>query len=69
MTNLKDWEGANFQCLSCIKNDVCSIKSCLEETRFETTHPAVIIKVECTKYAPTQHTFIKGGNGNERCIQ
>ena len=59
MTSLKEFEGTHFQCLSCAHNEVCSVKSCMEETKFETTHPYVIVKVECQKYMPVRTDFIK----------
>lgn len=50
MTTLKEYYKGVMPCNDCIHKNVCNVKSCFEETKFETTHPFVDIQVRCTEY-------------------
>ena len=47
---LKEEYGDKIPCKECIHKKVCNVKTCFEETRYETTHPYVDIDVKCTEF-------------------
>lgn len=46
-------------CDKCIHNKVCNVREQFEETKVETTHPYIIVKLECTEFY--QETRIRNG--------
>ena len=50
MTTIKEFYKGDMPCNKCIHKNVCNVITCFEETRFETTHPFVDIKISCTEY-------------------
>lgn len=40
-----------YPCESCIHNEVCGLKTCIEETEVKTTHPYFLVKIACAKYS------------------
>ena len=50
MTTLKEYYKGDTPCNNCIHKNVCNVKSCFGETKFETTHPFLDIQVKCTEY-------------------
>lgn len=37
-------------CDDCIHKNVCNVRKNFEETKVETTHPYIIVKLECTEF-------------------
>lgn len=37
-------------CDECIHNRVCNVKKCFKETKVETTHPYIRVKLECREF-------------------
>jgi hypothetical protein len=50
MTTLKEYYKGDMPCKDCVHKNVCNVKKCFEETKFETTHPFVDIQIKCTEY-------------------
>lgn len=46
--DLKD--ETKYPCYTCIHNRVCNAKSCFAETEVKTTHPYIVVKLECAEY-------------------
>ncbi len=41
-------------CSDCAHEVVCSVKSCMEQTEVKTTHPYIIVVVECQQFLRKQ---------------
>lgn len=39
-----------YPCDTCVHNKVCGAKTCFKETEVKTTHPFILVKLECTEY-------------------
>ena len=39
-----------YPCDTCIHNKVCAVITCFKETEVKTTHPYIMVKLECTEY-------------------
>ncbi len=50
MTTLKEFYKGEMPCHNCIHKNVCNVKKCFEETKFETSHPFADIQIRCTEY-------------------
>lgn len=37
-------------CDECLHRKVCTVRTCFEETKIETTHPYVKVTLECTEF-------------------
>ena len=48
MTTVKEFQ-LKMPCDDCIHNKVCNVRECFEETKIETSHPFIIIKLDCTE--------------------
>ena len=40
----------DIPCDNCIRNKVCNVRKQFEETEVKTTHPYIIVKLECTEF-------------------
>ena len=40
----------DIPCDNCIHNKVCNVRKQFEETEVNTTHPYIIVKLECTEF-------------------
>ena len=40
----------DIPCDNCIHNKVCNVRKQFEETEVKTTHPYIIVKLECTEF-------------------
>ena len=59
-------------CDSCIHKNVCTVRSCFEETEIKTTHPYIKVTLDCTEYMGMplsriyEEKFMPIGNENLR---
>ena len=65
MKTLKEFYKGDMPCNDCIHKNVCNVRTCFEETKFETTHPFVDIQVRCTEYKHCEVLIKKGVDENK----